>query len=267
MGAQCPLLELRGTAPLCRNNCSSLSTESGRKLYEARIHVMCGRYTHLFTWRELWNLYQLSSLVPDSALKTSYNVAPSQSVPALRHTDGQTEGLLLRWGLVPFFSKGLPPKYSTINARVETIETAASYRNPWKRGQRCVLPAAGFYEWHVKADGTKQPYYITVVDQELFGFAGLWERSTSADGATLESATIITMPANALMAEIHNGRARMPAILAREDRDAWLAGSPDHARATLRPYPSDCMVAWPVSTQVNSARNNRAELIKPRPEP
>ncbi len=225
---------------------------------------MCGRYTHLFTWRELWNLYQLGSTVSTSELKASYNVAPSQAVPALRQTDGETEGVLLRWGLVPFFSRGVPPKYSTINARVETIDTAASYRSPWKRGQRCILPAAGFYEWHIMPDGTKQPYYITVADQELFGFAGLWERSDTADGTTLESATIITMPANLLMAEIHNGRARMPAILAHEDRDSWLTGSPEQARATLRPYPSDCMAAWPVSTQVNSVRNNRPDLIEPQ---
>ena len=64
---------------------------------------------------------------------------------------------MLRWGLVPFFCKGLPPKYSTINARVETVETAASYRGPWQRRQRCIQVAAGFYEWHVGADGGVEP--------------------------------------------------------------------------------------------------------------
>jgi putative SOS response-associated peptidase YedK len=193
----------------------------------------------------------------------SYNVAPSQQVPAIRVVDGESEGLLLRWGLVPFFAKGIAPKYSTINARVETVETAASYRGPWKRGQRCILPAAGFYEWQVLPDGSKQPYYITVADQDLFGFAGLWDRSVSEGDSAIESATIITMAANPLMAEIHNVKARMPAILAREDRDAWLAGSLDDARAALKPYPADLMVAWPVSTRVNTPRNNSAQLIEP----
>jgi putative SOS response-associated peptidase YedK len=193
----------------------------------------------------------------------SYNVAPSQQVPAIRMNDGEPEGLLLRWGLVPFFAKGIPPKYSTINARVETLETAASYRGPWKRGQRCILPAAGFYEWQVLPDGKKQPYYITVADQDLFGFAGLWDRSVSEGDSAIESATIITMAANPLMAEIHNVKARMPAILAREDRDAWLAGSLDDARSALKPYPADLMVAWPVSTRVNTPRNNSAQLIEP----
>jgi putative SOS response-associated peptidase YedK len=190
------------------------------KLYKTRIHFMCGRFTHMFTWRQLWKLYQSGTAIPATDLKASYNVAPSQEVPALRHVDDETEGVMLRWGLVPFFARGVPPKYSTINARVETIETAPSYRGPWKRGQRCMLLASGFYEWHIKEDGTKQPYYITVADQELFGFAGLWDRSEAADGAAIESATIITMPANLLMAEIHNGRARMPAILAVEQREA-----------------------------------------------
>lgn len=195
--------------------------------------------------------------------EASYNVAPSQPVPAIRTADGESEGLMLRWGLVPFFAKGIAPKYSTINARVETVETAASYRSPWKRGQRCILPAAGFYEWQVLPDGKKQPYYITVADQDIFGFAGLWDRSVSDGESAIESVTIITMPANPLMAEIHNVKARMPAILAREDRDAWLAGSLDDARAALKPYPADLMVAWPVSTRVNTPRNNSPQLIEP----
>src|SRR5687768_4921525 len=78
----------------------------------------------------------------------SFNVAPTQKVPVVRIKEGQRAGETLRWGLIPFFAKGEPPKYSTINARVETVETAASYRGPWKRGQRCLQVASGFYEWH-----------------------------------------------------------------------------------------------------------------------
>ena len=64
----------------------------------------------------------------------SFNVAPTQQVPVIRLVDGEVRGTRLRWGLIPFFAKGEPPKYSTINARIETVETAASYRGPWKRG-------------------------------------------------------------------------------------------------------------------------------------
>jgi putative SOS response-associated peptidase YedK len=193
----------------------------------------------------------------------SFNVAPSQQVPGIRAGKAGPEGLLLRWGLVPFFAKGKIGSYSTINARVESVETSASYRAPWKRGQRCVLPAQGFYEWHVNEDGGKQPFYIHLNDQAVFGFAGLWEKSVAQDGAVIESCTIITLPANPLMAAIHNGRARMPAILAREQRSTWLSGSADAARALLQSYPPDRMVAYPVGKRVNSPRNNDAGLIEP----
>lgn len=192
----------------------------------------------------------------------SFNVAPSQTVPAIRLRDGTREGALLRWGLVPFFAKGKIGSYSTINARVESIETSASYRTPWKRAQRCILPALGFYEWHAEPDGGKQPVYIHLKDQAIFGFAGLWDRSIGEDGKSIESCTIITMPANPFMAEIHNSKMRMPAILPRAQREAWLAGGADEAKELLRPYPDELMAADVVSPRVNSPRNNDARLIE-----
>jgi putative SOS response-associated peptidase YedK len=166
---------------------------------------------------------------------------------------------------VPFWAKGVPPKYSTINARVEGMTTAPSYRGPWKRGQRCILPAIGFYEWQVQERG-KQPYFIHLNDQSLFGFAGLWDSSTTEAGDVLESCTIITLPANHLMAQIHNTKERMPAILRREDHAAWLAGEPETALACVQPYPDELMDAQPVSTRVNSPKNNSRDLLIALPE-
>ena len=202
--------------------------------------------------------------LPRSGLKfpQSFNVAPSQRVPVVRAGDGAARADLMRWGLVPFFAKGKVGAYSTINARVETIETSASYRGPWRRAQRCIVPALGFYEWHVNADGSKQPFYIHATDQTLMGLAGLWDRSVSEDGTALESFTIITVPANPMLAEIHNAKARMPAILARESRSAWLAGSADAARAALVSYPDSRLAAHRVGPRVNSPRNNDAQLIE-----
>jgi len=221
---------------------------------------MCGRYVnpataeaeryfavHLIHWK----------------FDRSYNVAPTQQVPVVRLTDGQREGLMMRWGLVPFFARGIPPKYSTINATIEKLTDGPTWRGPWKRGQRCVLPATGFYEWHVNEDGSKTPFYITMADQPVFGFAGLWDRSVSAEGNAIDSCTIITMPPNALMAEIHNVKQRMPAILAAGDIEAWLTGSADDARVALKQYPADSMVAWPVNRRVNTPKNNHESLIEP----
>lgn len=190
---------------------------------------------------------------------SSFNVAPSQQVPVVRSQDGQREGLSMRWGLIPFWAKGEPPKYSTINARAEGIEKAASYRGPWRRGQRCVIPALGFYEWKLQESG-KQPFFIRLADGEPFGLLGLWDRSEKPDGEAVESVTIITIPANPLVGDIH-AKGRMPAMLTPEDCRIWLEGSPEEAKTALVPFPADQMDAYPVSTKVNSPRNDAPELL------
>jgi putative SOS response-associated peptidase YedK len=192
----------------------------------------------------------------------SYNIAPSQQVPIVRWVDGEPVAARARWGLIPFFAKGLPGQYSTINARIETVRTSPAYRTAWKRGQRCLIPASGFYEWQVVADG-KQPFYISCADQPIFAFAGLWDLSTPAQGEPILSCTVITLPASPMMAEIHNTRQREPAILRRDDWDAWLQATPDEAFACLQQYPDDLRVAWPVSKRVNAPKNNSADLLKP----
>jgi putative SOS response-associated peptidase YedK len=224
---------------------------------------MCGRfYVKLLRYLEEYDQLQQSDWPQDFS---SYNIAPTQNVPVVRMVDGLRTGAMLRWGLVPFWARGEPPKYSTINATIEKIESAATWRGPWQRGQRCILMASGFYEWHLNADGSKQPFAIEIADQPLFGFAGLWDRSQNDAGNVIESATIITMPANPVMAEIHNARQRMPAILRKEDHAAWLNGAAADAKAVLRQYPDDLMHAWKVSLRVNSPKNNDAQLIEPIP--
>jgi putative SOS response-associated peptidase YedK len=222
---------------------------------------MCGRYVSpddSAIERE-FNLVRTEWQFPPS-----YNVAPTQLVPIVRAIDGERQGTRLRWGLIPFFARGVPTKYSTINARVETVQTAASYRGPWKRAQRCLVVVLGFYEWQVQPDGkSKIPFYITMNDQEVAAFAGLWDSSKTDTGEVVESVTHITVPANTLVGEIHNTKRRMPAILTRDDREAWLTGTADEAWATLKPYPNEHTVAWPVSTRVNTPKNNDAKLVEP----
>lgn len=222
---------------------------------------MCGRYVspdEASIERE-FNLLHREWKFPEN-----FNVAPTQPVPAVRVRAGERDGVLLRWGLIPFFARGVAPKYSTINARIETVQTSPSYRGPWSRGQRCLVVARGFYEWQTQADGkSRVPYYIHLNDQEIFGFAALWDSSRRAHGEVIESCVLITMPANRLVGEIHNTQHRMPAILSKDAREAWLSGSPEEAWSALTPYPDEHMVAWPVSTRVNKPANNDAELITP----
>jgi len=87
----------------------------------------------------------------------------------------------MRWGLVPFLAKGIPGPYTTFNAKMETLRTAASYRGPWKRGQRCLVLAEGFYEWRAQPPDWQKtvPHYISLPDREVFATAGLWDESAT----------------------------------------------------------------------------------------
>jgi putative SOS response-associated peptidase YedK len=194
----------------------------------------------------------------------SYRVLPTEQVPVVVSTDGEREALEMRWGLIPHWAFGVPLKASTINARVERLASAPSYRDPWLRGQRCILVMGGFYEPHVNPDGSREPFFLHLTDREVFGVAGLWERSRRQDGSHVFSCTLITVPANPLLAEVHNEKQRMPAILAESDHEAWLAGSEPQARAALQVYPPELMVAWKVSRRVNNPKlMNDASLIEP----
>lgn len=218
---------------------------------------MCGRFVtraqaaeerHFALVRSHWNFQ-------------SYNVAPTQQIPIVWMRDGEREGVMARWGLIPWWAKGVAPKYLTINARFETLKTTPAFRDAWSRGQRCIVPVLGFYEWQLRVSG-KQPFYIQLNDQEVFGLAGLWDRSRPEDGDSIYSCTVITMPANELMSEIHD-KQRMPAILRAEDHGTWLEGSNEDAFELLKPYPSEAMVAVPVSTRVNSSKNDDPTCIEP----
>ena len=172
---------------------------------------MCGRYVSRTdaAIERYWSLVE-----PWARPFESYNVAPSQSVPVVVQREPGLVGAFMRWGLVPHWAKGEPTKYSTINARAETVEKSASYRGPWARGQRCVFPVLGFYEWKAVAGG-KQPYFIRLAGGEPFGLAGLWDRSALPEGDAVESCTIITVPANPMVAGIH-AKGRMPAMVTAE---------------------------------------------------
>ena len=132
----------------------------------------------------------------------------------------------------------------------------------------CLLPATGFYEWHQRSNGRKQPFFIQLTDQDLFYFAGLWDSSRRQDGTGVVSCALITVEGNELMRSVHNAGAhpfRMPAILAPQDRCAWLEAPREEARALLKPYPTSLMRAYPVSARVSDPRADDPALITPLP--
>jgi putative SOS response-associated peptidase YedK len=184
----------------------------------------------------------------------NFNTTPPQIVPVIRVIEDRTELVRMRWG---FAGRG------SFNAGVETLATGAEFRVPWKRGHRCIVPALGFYEWHVNPDAGKQPYYIHPDDQDVFGFAGLWARSRLGANGVTQCCSIITVPANPLMAKIHNSGARMPAMLTREQRRLWLFGPKESAGMALSAYPDERLLAYPVSDRINSPHSNDESLLEP----
>jgi putative SOS response-associated peptidase YedK len=193
---------------------------------------------------------------PDIAPR--YNIAPMQQVPIVRvNAGGQRELHQVRWGLVPRWAKDPSIASRMINARAETVATKASFRTAY-RWHRCLVPADGFYEWKRTAHG-KQPMHIGMRDGTTFGLAGLYERWLSPDGEPLDTCTILTTDANALLRPLHD---RMPVIVPPEDYERWLDHAEPDPRDLIRPYDPGRMRYHPVSTQVNSVRNDDAQCIE-----
>lgn len=224
---------------------------------------MCGRYA-LHASPEVIALQ--FGLARPPQVTARYNIAPTANVLVVRAQDGGPAATVARWGLIPSWAKDPAIGNRLANARVETAHEKPSFRTPF-RYRRCLIPASGFYEWRAAAPGRgpKQPFYIHPADAALFGLAGLYEVWKGPEGP-VTSCTILTTEANPLMARIHE---RMPVIVAPERYAAWLdpqTRDPEQVRALVVPFPAARMAAHPVSTRVNRATNEGAELIEPLPE-
>ena len=217
---------------------------------------MCGRFTLATPADQIAAQFQLVA-VPELAPR--YNIAPTQQVAAVRAAEAGRELVLLRWGLVPTWAKDLSMGAKLINARAETAAEKPSFRSAMRQ-RRCIIPADGFYEWQAQAGG-KQPFYIRLAHGGSFGLAGLWEHWKSPERAWIETCTILTTAANALMQPLHD---RMPVILPPEAYALWLDPAlhdPAPLQALLGPYPANLMVAAPVSKAVNKVANDDPSLV------
>mgnify|MGYP000262172299 CR=1 FL=1 len=218
---------------------------------------MCGRYsltTPIEGVRELFGIDALPNLA------ARYNIAPTQPVVVIRKGDARPRELThMRWGLVPAWAKEMASGPLLINARADTVAEKPSFRNAFRR-RRCLIPADGFYEWQPRPAGPKQPMRIALPGNALFAFAGIWETWQTAEGSELDSCAIVTTDASPSIRAIHG---RMPVILKPADYDTWMGGEMRDecaAAATLmQPYGGE-LVAYPVSREVNSVRNDGPAL-------
>ena len=224
---------------------------------------MCGRYTLSSPTDLLADLLELGS-VPELAPR--YNIAPTQEAAVVRFNaeSGVRSLELLRWGLIPFWSKDPGIGSRMINARAETVAEKPSFRTSFKR-KRCLVVADGFYEWQATG-GPKQPFYFRFEGGGPFTLAGLWDRWEKGEGEPIESFTILTTEPNEVVAPVHQ---RMPVILDRGGMASWLdPGIEEADRLTplLGPFPAAGMEGYPVSTYVNSPGNDTPRCIEPLAE-
>lgn len=223
---------------------------------------MCGRFTLTLDANQLRD--SLPWLTIPDELQPRYNIAPTQPV-AVVPNDGKNQLDFFVWGLIPSWAKDPQIGNRLINARAETLAEKPSFRTAYRR-RRCLILADGFYEWKkVPGRKSKIPMYIRLQSEKPFAFAGLWEIWNSADGSKILSCTIITTQPNETVRDIHN---RMPVILPEDSYGSWLAPEelkPEQLDPLLKPYTDSDMLAYPVSTLVNSPANESPECILPGP--
>src|SRR5271156_1911327 len=217
---------------------------------------MCGRYVIISTPEAIRALFRYGE---QPNFPPRYNVAPTQPIPVVRLADGKRSFALMRWGLLPSWVKDPKTFPLLINARGESVLDKPAFRNAMRR-RRCLIPADGFYEW---ADGTpRRPYFVRPKAGGPIAFAGLWEAWTGPNGEEVDTAAIVTTPANRLPAAIHD---RMPVIVAPEAFNLWLDCArvdATTAAALIAPAPESLLECYEVSPAVNRVANDDARLVE-----
>ncbi len=223
---------------------------------------MCGRFTLRTSPDALSKLFQVMFA---DVFSPRFNIAPTQTILAVRQTGIHREPAWFHWGLVPSWAKDTKIAFSTINARGETLAEKPAFRNSFRR-KRCLIVADGFYEWRKVTPKTKEPIFFTLRDDSPFGLAGLWDCWTAPDGSVLESCIIVTTTANELVAPLHH---RMPVILSRDGFNDWLNPTIEDTNELnhlLAPLPANQMKSEPVAPIINNTRNEvdpRRSSFKP----
>ncbi|NHC44818.1 SOS response-associated peptidase [Motilibacter aurantiacus] len=236
---------------------------------------MCGRYAASRRPEDLVEEFEADvdadAGAEAAAVPPSWNVAPTDPVRVVLEravAQGGSERQLrtVRWGLVPSWSRDPSGAARMINARLETVAEKPAFRAAF-RARRCLVPADGYYEWHTRDDGAKQPFFIRRRDGRPLAMAGLYEmwRAPGEGSPWLWTATIITTSAVDELGRLHD---RMPMLVERDRWHEWLDPALDAAeqvRGLLGPAGPGVLEAYPVSPAVGNVRNNGPHLVEPAP--
>lgn len=206
---------------------------------------MCGRFSLTVDGEALRHYYNVD--VGNMVYEPNSNIAPGQYIPVI--TGGaRREATLMRWGLLPGWSREPARGYRMFNARAETVDRKPAFREPFLK-RRCLIPADAFYEWK-KIDEKKVPFRIYLPGKHLFSLAGIWDCWAAADGSRVLSCSILTTDSNDFLKDIHD---RMPVILAEDEhQQTWLEERDiTEVKRLLHPYPGE-MMAVPCSLRVGA---------------
>ncbi len=227
---------------------------------------MCARYTLTRAEKELAKMYNVQISGP---FQPNYNLAPTQEGLVIT-ADEPRIAQKMHFGLIPYWAESTKLNINTLNARSEEVMEKKTFAPLIKNHKTCLVLADSFYEWDRKS-GQSVPYRFMLKDRGVFAFAGLWSQWKSRDGAEVyRSFTIMTTRANKTVGKVHDPKFRMPVILDKFAEQFWLAKefAPSDLLGLCKPYPDEKMIAYPVSTAVNSAVikgaiNNSSDLILP----
>jgi putative SOS response-associated peptidase YedK len=215
---------------------------------------MCGRFTLLARLAALKDRFDIRELASDYSPEfNSYNIAPTQIIPAVISSNAGNKLLSMKWTY-------MIGDYDVINARSDKIIESKTYHESMI-SNRCLIPADGFYEWET-IGSNKFPHYIRLKSKETFAFGGFYQE-TPSEFDYRYGGTLITTEPNSLVNEIHN---RMPVIINKKNESEWLASDTpeDNLFEMLISYPVDQMEMFQVSKRVNSVANITPDLIKPK---
>lgn len=220
---------------------------------------MCGRFTITATKAEmddyLRNYFSITNFNIDD-YTPRYNASPTQNILSIISDGYNYRAGFLKWGFVPEYAKDM--KFFSINSRAETIDEKPTFKKAFLT-KRCIIPVDSFYEW--KKKGTKKtPLRILMKDEKIFALAGIWN-TTIINDTKIHTFSIVTSKANDLMANIHD---RMPVILDHDKIPLWLDPTnrdPNLLKSLLVPYDDNKMTFYEVSSEVNSSRIDKPDLI------
>ena len=220
---------------------------------------MCARYNLISPPEAVRAYFGLDAIEP---FPPRYNIAPTQPVAIVRiRPGGAREMRLVRWGLVPGWVKDPRGRSLMINARAESAHDKPSFRGGI-RHRRCLVPANGFYEWTGPAR-RREPLLFRRTDAGLIAFGAIAEHWLGADGSELETMAILTVPANATVAPVHD---RMPLIVGPESFARWLdcsSGETGSIADLLAPATDGLLQRVAVSRDLNDAHREGPGLLIP----